>query len=110
MYYSSIIAQVVNASIHLKQGAGGFSISPSLSCIRVVSDDSPAFDLVKTFLREHRFAVEGMEFNVTIRKLKELFRDGRASPRDVNPCGESLLHVSHLYAASTSCSLNPTSR
>ena len=105
MYCGSVISQVVNASIHLRRGAGGFSISPSLSCVRVVSDDSPAFNLVGSYLRKLHFysAVEDVDFGKIIRKLQELFRDGRASPRDVNPHGYSLLHVSYLYAASTSC-------
>lgn len=102
--YGGLIAQVVKASVHLRRGAGGFSLSPSLNCIRVVSYDSPAFKLIDTFLDEMDYDLAStlLQLDVLIRKLQELFQDGRASPRDVNPRGDSLLHVSHFSAASTS--------
>lgn len=104
IYYRGIIAQVVKASIHLRRGAGGFSLSPNLSCIRVVSQDSPAFELVRTYLRPLRFNPDPQlpPFDDLIRRLHELFQDGRASPHDVNPRGHTLLHVSHLFAAASS--------
>lgn len=104
MCYGGVIAQVVKASIHLRRGAGGFSLSPSLSCIRVVSYDSPAFKLIDARFGVLSFHVAPMvpAFDVVIRKLRGLFQDGRASPHDVNPSGESLIHVSYLSAALSS--------
>lgn len=103
-YYRGVIAQVVKASIHLRRGAGGFSLSPSLSCIRVVSDDSPAFQLLRKLFTQKILDHTSQLVNLDnlIRKLHELFQDGQASPRDVNSLGGSLLHVSHLSTASTS--------
>lgn len=96
VYCRGIIGQVIKASIHLRRGAGGFSISPSLSCIRMVSDDSPAFKLVHTWIRELFFGYisRSSDREVLIRKLQELFQHGRASPHDVTISGRSLLHVS----------------
>lgn len=98
MYFGAIIKQVVTASIHLTRGAGGFSISPSLSCIRVVPYDSPAFYLLDR-VWEH---CELSSVDDFIAKLQGLFQDGLASPRDVDPCGRSLLHVGHHSTAPTS--------
>ena len=100
MYYGGVIAGVVNASIHLRRGAGGFSLSPILSCFRVVSDDSPAFKLIRTQISGAE-APSRPKFDVVYRKLRKLFQDRRASPRDVNPHGQTLLHVSHLTTVSS---------
>lgn len=98
VYCRSVITQVIKASIHLRRGAGGFSISPSLSCICVVSDNSPAFKLVATRFREsyYRFRPRSLDLEVLIGKLQELFQHGQASPRDVDCFGRSLLHVSYF--------------
>ena len=100
MCYRGLIGRVVQASLQLRRGAGGFSINPSLSCIRVVDRlKSPAFQLILySFLRfqinrETDFVAMMRKL---IRDLQRLFQDGRASPRDVTPSGETLFHVGHL--------------
>lgn len=104
VYCGRLIAQAVTASMHLRRGAGGFSISPNLHCSRVVSSESPIFDLIDTQV----FGIFDKKTNITselnalMRKIEQLFRDGKASPRDVNEQGDSLLHVSHLACYSDS--------
>ena len=105
----AFLAGAVEASISLIRGAGGSSISAALQCARVVPRNSPAFSLVHldyvsgsvfpTFngraitsprkLKAHR------EFN--IHQLARMFRDGRASPYDVDLDGNTLLHVRVTY-------------
>lgn len=102
MYYSGVIAGVVNASFQLTRGAGAFSLSPSLSCIRVVPHKSPAFELITLHMFDIVCPGILLTSDVVIWKLRELFQDGRASPGDVNPDGQSLLHVSHRTGALSS--------
>ncbi len=100
MYCGRLIGQAVTASIYLRRGAGGFSISPNLSCIRVVSSDSPAFKVLDIFLHPWRgINSSGRSITSLTRELVELLQDGHASPHDVNEKGQTLLHVCHLSAA-----------
>lgn len=99
-YCGRVIAQAVITSIQIRRGAGGFSISPSLSCIRVVSSDSPVFRLLQNFCGTFSLLnfISPVDFDDPVRELVKLFQDGQASPCDVNLSGQSLLHVSHLSA------------
>jgi hypothetical protein len=100
MYCGRLIGQAVTASVYLRRGAGGFSISPSLSCIRVVSSDSPAFKVLASFLSKWYYSpLSSPTLESLNRALVELFQDGHASAHDVNEKGQNLLHVSYHSAA-----------
>lgn len=93
-YCGRILAQVVEASIHLTRGAGGFSISPNLSFRCVVPSDSVAFKLVKEMMGQfHCHGEQQQILDDGIEALTRLFQGGKASPRDVDVNGNSLLHV-----------------
>jgi hypothetical protein len=64
--------------------SGSFSISPALTCYRIVSWSSPAFKLMRTY-RNRTELIPG--------KLLKLFQDGKASPYDRLENGDTLLHV-----------------
>ena len=100
-YCGGILAQAIEASIHLTRGAGGFSISPNLSFSCVVPSNSNAFRLFRSYdlIRGPR----PQDLDVLIESLSRLFQDGKASPRDVDEDGNSLLHVSYLIYCIPPC-------
>ena len=105
----AFLAGAIEASISIVRGAGGLSISPALQCARVVPRYSPAFELVDglgmylrkcmypgTGARESKVSLCGrLEalLDIRIHELAHLFRDGKASPYDVDLQGNTLLHV-----------------
>lgn len=102
---SAFLAGAVEASISIIRGAGGSSISPILQCARVVSRDSPAFRLVRLSLDSDPSVpiLNGIKIRSiselkahlenNMHQLARMFRDGRASPYDVDLDGNTLLHV-----------------
>lgn len=104
-YYGRLIAQAVTASIHLRRGAGGFSISPNLNCSRVVSSKSPLFQLVRNYCSNLNFPTMNgstANMNALMRQVEQLFQDRQASVRDVNESGSSVLHVGNFGYCSPS--------
>lgn len=94
----TLLARAVEVSITITRGAGGFSISPVMQCLRVVPHDSPAFKLVDWSSALKRGLVKSTtEFdNILLdnfSKIVLLFEAGKASAHDVDPHRESLLHV-----------------
>ena len=95
----ALLAGALEASISITRGAGGLSISPNLRCARLVSRDSPAFKLVDHLDREcYELLPKDMgkleaSLDISIHRLALLFRDGKASPYDVDLEGRTLLHV-----------------
>lgn len=95
----AFLAGALEASISITRGAGGLSISPNLRCARLVSRDSPAFKLVDDLSQKFYVLTPedmgGLEalVDISIHGLALLFRDGKASPYDVDPEGGTLLHV-----------------
>lgn len=85
-------------SINLSWGAGGCSISPNLSCDRVVSSYSPIFQLMK---ENELMFYNSSETRLTeridelMREIGRLYQDGKASVHDVDALGNNMLHVSH---------------
>jgi hypothetical protein len=93
-------------SIDLRWGAGGYSISPSLSCDRVVSSDSPIFRLIDdNFSNLVRMKGERLTEHVDIllRSIEQLYQDGKASVHDVDEEGNNIVHVSYPACYSTFC-------
>lgn len=95
----AFLAGALEASISITRGAGGLSLSPNLRCARLVSRDSPAFKLVDHLDWEFNVLppkdigeLEAL-VDISIHGLALLFRDGKASPYDVDLEGRTLLHV-----------------
>ena len=98
VYCGRIIAQAVTISIDLRWGAGGYAISPSLSCDRVVSFDSPLFQ----FIEKYRFigfkpetASLAKDIDKLIRRIGQFYQDRKASVHDVDEEGNNILQVGH---------------
>lgn len=95
MCYGGLVGRVVQASMQLRRGAGGFSISPSLDCFRLVPAHSPAFQS-PWFFADINPQDDSLPLHYTafIALLERAFQKGQASPHDVTPSGQTLLHVS----------------
>ena len=93
----ALLNRAVEASISITRGAGGFSISQRLHCPRVVHRESKAFNLVRTCYDQEKFISNISDWqgflDRKIQKLERLFHEGQASPHDVDPEGNTLLHV-----------------
>ena len=96
----TFLAGAIEASMSITRGAGGFSISPGLRFAHVVPANNPAFELLYR-LRDMHF-VPGQTISIVelelsletgVQDLTRLFRDGKASPYDVDLQGNTLLHV-----------------
>ena len=92
----AFLSGAIEASIAITRGAGGFSISPGLQCARVVPASNPAFELVDRIsnrIRETDIGGLQLALEAGIQDLARLYRDGKASPYDVDLEGDTLLHV-----------------
>ncbi|KAF5977700.1 hypothetical protein FBULB1_6414 [Fusarium bulbicola] len=96
---TGLIGRAVELTLRTTTGAGGFSISPSVSYFAMVDEgNSPAFRVINLLVESRlgaRWAMEsypGPLFESITRKLRSIFRSGRARPTDVNSRGYSLLH------------------
>ena len=98
-----VLARAIEASISIKRGAGGSSISPVLQCAYVVHNKA-AFNLINLdcpythrermtygYHRELRHLEASLDSR--IQKLQRLFETGKASPCDVDLEGNTFLHV-----------------
>ena len=93
-------------TVSIKTGAGGMSISPSLSFRMVVPSSSPAFALFnpETFskaLESELISTKKRQYETlehTTQKLLSVFANRQAFPTDLNEYGESLLHVKNTNA------------
>ena len=96
----AFLSGAIEASISITRGAGGFSISPGLRFAHVVPANNPAFELLHR-LRDMYFSpgqtnsIGELELSLEtgVQDLTRLFRDGKASPYDVDLQGSTLLHV-----------------
>ena len=83
--------------MQFRYGAGGLSISPSLTIRGFVFDKSPAFALLDGYSDswEPIRPVETISVKIyeTIENLGRLFAEGKASPSDVDSKGDTLMHV-----------------
>lgn len=93
-----LLNRAVEASITITCGAGGFSISPVMQCLRLVPYDSPVFQFVNWSSAFKGGLVKSTaEFDnilhENISKIVLLFEAGKASAYDVAPGRFTLLHV-----------------
>ncbi|KAF5557244.1 hypothetical protein FNAPI_5456 [Fusarium napiforme] len=93
------LRKAVELTLRTTTGAGGFSISPSINYFAMVDEgNSPAFRAISLLVESRlgaRWAMEsypGLLFESITRKLRSIFRSGRARPTDINSKGYSLLH------------------
>ena len=100
-YYGNLMVTSLQASITSCRGAGGFSISPTLSIGWTVSYDHPVCKLLqvdRSTSYEEKYARPAggrdkvLEF--VKREIDVMFRSGRASPLDKTVNGEDYLQVS----------------
>ena len=97
-YCGAMLARAIRASITINRGAGGFSIGQKLDIARMVPSDSRAFQLVDWQSAIKRNEIKSAsDFDRFLRdSIKELecsFRNGKASPCDVNEEGDTILQV-----------------
>ena len=94
-------------SIYLRWGAGGYSISPNLSCDRVVSSHSPVFQQLIHDTQVHLCITKGARLtrnvDILIRSIGQLYQDNKASAHDVDEKGNTIFHVSLLACHSAFC-------
>ena len=95
----AFLSGAIEASISITRGAGVLSINPGLRCAHVVPANSPAFQLLfrlrNSFDTGPKRNIGEVESSMEtgIQNLARLFRDGKASPYDVDLEGNTLLHV-----------------
>ena len=100
-----LLSRAIEVSLSVTKGAGGFSISPTLQCARVISSDDPHLHLFNVRELERKWSVRNIKewetaLQATTKDLALSFEAGIASPYDVNRCGHTLLHVCVLLALS----------
>lgn len=94
----TILARAIRASITINRGAGGCSIAHTLDIARMVPLHSRAFQLVDRTLPIKKGRIKSIIelekfFRDSVQELQCLFRNGSASPCDVNENEETLLEV-----------------
>ena len=90
---------MIDYTFSVRSGAGGFAISPQLTVFRMVDNGGSAasqlLDLVySVFAGRDEDSAQRLEDKIA--GLRSLFCAGEASPFDVDPDGQTLLHVSHI--------------
>ena len=93
------LSRMIDYTFSITSGAGGFAISPQLTVLRMVdSGGSAAFQLMElvhsVFSETDEDCAQCLEDKID--GLRSLFCAGEASPFDVDPDGQTLLHVSHI--------------
>lgn len=93
-----MLARAIRTSITINRGAGGVSIGHDLDIVRMVPGNSRAFRLVQWPLitkegKIHNINSLDMFLRHNVQELEGLFRNGSASPFDVDEEGNTLLHV-----------------
>jgi hypothetical protein len=96
-----LLSRMLYLSLSITCGAGGSSISPNLTFRATVSCTSPAFALFDNgTIKSMKHS--GSYCKWATQELYRLFREQKASPSDVNSCGETLLHVSNYLVVDNS--------
>ncbi|MCJ1467990.1 hypothetical protein MMC07_006616 [Pseudocyphellaria aurata] len=92
-YCGYLLARTLQASMSFTRGAGGFSISPTMSFSALVPSDSPVFRLLD-FTFSSKTSVQDMSrcFDLRIHQIVHLYETRAASPYDVDQDGNTMLH------------------
>jgi len=96
----------IQASITSCRGAGGFSISPTLSISWTIRYDHPAYKLLHvngltSYEEKYAHPAGGCDkvLEFVKREIDVMYRRGRASPLDKTECGADHLEVSRPLLA-----------
>lgn len=101
-YSGPLLAGALLISMSMTCGSGGFSISPTLAFSPTVPFNAPAFEVI-----DFRFPESYSAFDVEAacqfakQELSRLYRDGKASPYDLDEEGNTILHVRFLFVMLT---------
>lgn len=96
-YCGYLLARTLEASVSFTRGAGGFSISPTVSFSALVPSNSPVFRLLEiNFSGKPSVHEMSRSFDERIGQILHLFETRAASPYDEDQDGNTLLHVSTL--------------
>lgn len=91
------VSRLISFSLALTTGAGKSTIAPNLTFRATVSDDSPAFRLLRYGAVAHWRKSHADSYYPWVKnEFLTLFQERKASPSDVTLRGETLLHVSEL--------------
>ncbi|KAH8649903.1 hypothetical protein BX600DRAFT_502266 [Xylariales sp. PMI_506] len=98
---TQLLGKAVEISFQMATGAGGRSLGPRLTTYSTVDQSTaPAFRLVSMLqeiaiisTRKDRTNDMYIAMNTCKTLIEQLFRNGKASPTDVNWCNQSLLHA-----------------
>jgi hypothetical protein len=95
--------KAIEITFSCKFGAGGASFGPSFTYYPIVDEDvAPAFRIVQVMQDGIEVLVDGDQFDLHYYKcildrgfqsLEKLFRDGRASPNDMNDRNQTLIYA-----------------
>ena len=103
-YSGPLLAGTIQASFTMTRGHGGFSISPTLAFNPIVSSDALAFKAIDISFLNITSSTEMQEmFAFRKQALSCLYLEGKASPRDIDEEGNTVLHVSFLMQECLCC-------
>ena len=98
-YSGKLLSLAIKASLCINRGAGGYSIQQKLETARSVSILSPVFRALDLWSQDEIIDAKsvtelGALLRYNINRFESMFRDGIASPYDVDDRrGETILHV-----------------
>ncbi|KAI9726270.1 MAG: hypothetical protein M1835_003774, partial [Candelina submexicana] len=88
-----LLQGTVEAAMSMTHSPGGCSIGPMLAFSRFVPSDAGAFKLPSVHYHHEISAAEMQEaFCVRKQKLLHLFQQRKASPRDIDENGDTIMH------------------
>ncbi len=92
-----LLRGVIQAAISMTRGAGGFSISPMLAFNPIVSSGTGAFKIMDIIRYSFQNIPPLVDMQATFTSQKQqllrLYQEGKASPRDIDEDGNTVLHV-----------------
>ena len=92
-YASALFRHRLQVAISMQFGQGVIAIDPKLDFRGMYRNDSPAFALLRRYQRPQS-SQEEIDFDQFQLQMRQLFRNGEASPLDRNLNGDTLIHVS----------------
>lgn len=94
-YSGPLLARALLISMSMTRGSGGFSMSPTLAFSPTVPSHAPAFKALECLIFSKSTSAFDMEakFEFTKQELSRLYRDGKASPYDLDEYGNTVLHM-----------------
>ena len=94
-YSGPLVRGAIEAAISITRGSGGLSITPTLAFIPTVPSNSAAFEALNINIYRVSTAAEMQAVLLSGRhELLRLYQEGKASPRDLDEDGNTVLHVS----------------